>query len=226
MIPGLPFYINFIFFASVFLTAVFFYFAAASEYSRKTVVVMLIFLTVQGVLGITEFFTDTDTLPPRFILLAPPVLIFLFGLFFLKEGKKFIEDLDPKFLTYLHSVRVPVEIVLFLLYVNNMVPEIMTFEGNNFDILAGITAPFAAYFGYRKNSIRKTGLLIWNFICLGLLLNIVLTAVLSVPSQIQLIAFDQPNVGVLYFPFVWLPGFIVPLVLFSHIVCIKKLLIK
>ncbi|HVF96549.1 MAG TPA: hypothetical protein VM871_04480, partial [Flavisolibacter sp.] len=37
-------------------------------------------------------------------------------------------------------------------------------------------------------------------------------------------AFDQPNIAVLYFPFIWLPSFIVPVVLLSHLVCIRQLL--
>jgi hypothetical protein len=49
-------------------------------------------------------------------------------------------------------------------------------------------------------------------------------AILSAPGLFQTRAFDQPNVGVLYFPFVWLPGFIVPAVLLSHLVVLTKLL--
>jgi len=54
-------------------------------------------------------------------------------------------------------------------------------------------------------------------------LNIVINAILSVPTPIQQFAFDQPNIAILYFPFTWLPCFIVPAVLLSHIVSIKKL---
>jgi len=65
--------------------------------------------------------------------------------------------------------------------------------------------------------------MLWNVICLGLLFNIVINAILSAPTIFQAQAFDQPNIGVFYFPFVWLPCFIVPAVLFSHLVCLKKL---
>jgi hypothetical protein len=68
--------------------------------------------------------------------------------------------------------------------------------------------------------------LVWNFICLGLLFNIVVHAVLSAPLPFQQLAFDQPNVAILYFPYVWLPAFIVPVVLLSHLVAIRKLIIK
>jgi hypothetical protein len=55
------------------------------------------------------------------------------------------------------------------------------------------------------------------------LFNIVLTAILSAPLPIQQLAFEQPNIAVLYFPFTFLPGFIVPIVLFSHLVVISKI---
>jgi hypothetical protein len=121
-------------------------------------------------------------------------------------------------------VRIPVEIILFWLFINRAVPELMTFEGRNFDILEGITAPFIAYFWLTKRKGNRNLVLIWNLICLSLLINIVVNALLSAPSPIQKFAFDQPNIAILYFPFSWLPTFIVPLVLFGHLVSIRQLM--
>jgi len=100
----------------------------------------------------------------------------------------------------------------------------MTFEGQNFDILSGLTAPIIFYVGFIKKRIGRKAMLVWNFLCLGLLINIVVIAVLSAPFPFQKLAFDQPNIAVLYFPFVWLPCCIVPLVLFSHVATIRQLL--
>jgi hypothetical protein len=102
----------------------------------------------------------------------------------------------------------------------------MTFEGRNFDILSGITAPFIYYFGFIKNKLDKKIILAWNFLCLGLLINIVGIALLSAPFPFQKFAFSQPNIALAYFPFVWLPCCIVPLVLFSHLVTIRQLIMK
>jgi hypothetical protein len=65
--------------------------------------------------------------------------------------------------------------------------------------------------------------LLWNFICLGLLVNIIVNAVLSAPFPFQQFGFSQPNIAVLYFPYVWLPCGIVPLVLLSHLAVIRQL---
>jgi hypothetical protein len=146
-------------------------------------------------------------------------------LFLLPRGRAFINGWNARWLTYLHLVRIPVEIVLFWLFLQKQVPQLMTFEGRNFDILSGLTAPAIAYLGCKQLKWGRRLLLAWNCICLALLINIVVHAVLSAPFAFQQFAFEQPNVAILYFPFIWLPGFIVPVVLLSHLVVIRKLLI-
>ena len=81
-----------------------------------------------------------------------------------------------------------------------------------------------AYLVFEKQLASKKLLLIWNFIGLALLLNIVINAILSAPTLFQQFAFEQPNVAILKFPIVWLPSFIVPVVLLSHLVAIRRLL--
>ena len=102
----------------------------------------------------------------------------------------------------------------------------MTFEGRNFDIFSGLSAPIVYYFGFVKRKLNRRIVLVWNFVCLALLLNIVITGVLSAPTAFQKFSFDQPNIAVLNFPFVLLPAFIVPMVLFSHLVSIRQLLLN
>ena len=126
-------------------------------------------------------------------------------------------------ITYINIVRIPVEIVLFFLFTWKVIPELMTFEGRNFDIFAGITAPIIAYYGIQNGKLNRNGILIWNLICLILLLNIVVNAFLSTPSSFQKFAFEQPNIAILNFPFSWLPTFIVPIIMFGHLVSIRKL---
>lgn len=104
-----------------------------------------------------------------------------------------------------------------------MVPEAMTFEGQNFDILSGITAPVIYFLAFRNRRVNRPLLIAWNIAALLLLANIVTIAVLAFPSPIQQIAFDQPNRAVMYFPYVWLPAVVVPIVLFSHVASLWKL---
>lgn len=218
-----PYYVSWLFIVTTLFTIWFFYKASNS---KLAVFLLLAWVAIQAIVTQSNFYLNTSSLPPRFLLLVGPPLLLIIFMFNSGNGKTFIDSLDTTWLTYLHVVRVPVEITLYFLFISSLVPELMTFEGRNFDILSGLTAPLIAYFGYNHKKLSKTLLLAWNFLCMALLVNIVTTAVLSAPFPFQQLAFDQPNVGVFYFPFSWLPGVVVPLVLFSHLVCIRQLLRK
>jgi hypothetical protein len=230
MLAGLPFYIPILFVLTTMATAVFFMAAVKKNNSNKTTVIVLIIiilsLLVHAILAINGFYLVTDTLPPRFALLIAPVFLLIILLFLTPAGRKFIDTLSLKILTRLHVVRIFVEIILWALCIYKFIPELMTFEGRNFDILSSITAPVVAYYGFTKRKLNNTFLIVWNVLCLLLLINIVANAILSAPFPFQQFAFDQPNIAVLYFPFVWLPCFIVPVVLFSHLVLIRRLMKK
>lgn len=155
--------------------------------------------------------------------ILPTVLFIVYT--FLKQ-KELLTALSLEKLTWLHTIRIPVEIGLFYLFLAKAVPQEMTFEGHNFDILAGLTAPLVAYFGIRKGLMSRNMLLAWNGLCLLLLANIVITAALSVSSPFQVFGHSQPNIAVLYAPAILLPTLIVPSVLFAHLVCIMQLWTK
>lgn len=218
---NLPSYISMIFGLTTILTSWIFYKAAGN--SKPVLLVILVWLAVQTFIAISGFYTVTDTLPPRFLLLVLPPFLVIAGLFLSPKGRNFIDGLDLKSLTILHTIRIPVEIVLFFLFTYKTIPELMTFEGRNFDILSGITAPVIFYFAFVRKQLSRKIILIWNMICLGLLINIVSNAILSAPFPFQQFAFDQPNIAVLYFPFIWLPCCVVPLVLLSHLAAIRQL---
>ena len=217
----LPLHIPIIFIITTFLTIFFFY--RATNNSPTFLTIILIWILVQGAVALTGFYTETHTFPPRFILLPLPPLILIIVLFVTKKGRRFIDGLDTKTLIILHIIRVCVELVLFWLFVGGVVPKLITFEGRNFDIFSGLTAPLIYYFGFVKPRLGKSILIIWNIVCLLLLLNVVTHAVLSLPTSFQKFAFGQPNIAMLYFPYVWLPCCVVPLVLLSHLAALRKL---
>lgn len=217
-----PVYLYVVFGIAVIAALVLFY--ASSRYSLKVLLLFLGWIILQSCIAFTGFYTNTAVLPPRFLLLVLPPLLLTVLLFVTARGRRMLDQPDVRLLVLLHVIRVPVEIVLFGLYVEKYVPELMTFGGRNIDIVAGLTAPLVYYFGYVKNRLPRQVLIAWNIAGLALLLNIVIHAVLSVPTPFQQLAFDQPNIAILYFPFVLLPGLLVPLVLLSHLVTLRSLL--
>lgn len=228
-----PTFINLIFLVTSIATAVFlvlaFSFSKAEKtkkFTHFTALALLMWMIFMAALAVNKYFLDIRATPPK---IAVPVMIItgiILLLFLLPRGRRILDGLSLEVLTWLHIVRIPVEIVLFLLVAEKMIPVSMTFEGINFDIISGISAPVMAFLYFRKKAIGKKFLLIWNFICLGLVLNVVINGVLSVPSPIQVLNLDHPNMAVLYFPYSWLPTFVVPAVVFSHLVAIRSLLKK
>jgi hypothetical protein len=217
----LPIYIPLTFILTTILTLALLY--KATGFSKTVIIVSLLWLALHAVLGLTGFYKVVDAVPPRFGLLLTPPVIFIATRFLTKSGRRFIDTIDVKTLTLLHIIRIPVELTLYWLFLHKAVPQLVTFEGRNFDILCGITAPLIWYFGYVKNVLSKAVLIGWNVICLLILGNVVVMAVLSAPFPFQQFGFEQPNIALFYFPFVWLPGFLVPVVIFSHAVSIRRL---
>lgn len=219
---ALPFYIPAVFAATTFLTIYLFYRASG----KRAMVLILIssWMLLLTVVALTGFFTVNTTIPPRFFLVLLIPIITIISLFSTSRGVHFIEGFDIGKLTLLHSIRVAVELALFWLFLHKTLPQLMTIEGRNFDLLSGITAPFVWYFGFVRRTIANRVLLTWNIICLLILLFTVGNAVLSAPTPLQRFGFGQPTVAVLYFPFVWLPGVVVPIVIFSHLIAIRTLL--
>jgi len=223
MLSSVPVYVAIIFVATVLLTLNLF---LRSTKNKKTVLyVCLAWLALQAVIANVGFYLNTATLPPHFVLAVIPVLFAIIVLFATKAGRGFIDKIDLRTITLLSIVRIPVELVLYWLFVNKAVPQLMTFAGRNFDIISGITAPVIYFVCFKGSNVtNKKLLLLWNVIALALLLNIVINALLSAPFPFQQFAFDQPNIAILYFPFVWLPSFIVVTVLFSHLVSLRRLI--
>lgn len=228
MIENLPPYISVTFIITVFFTVGFFLYAVRQTvfetFPAKLITFLIAFwLIFQAMMSLGGFYLKTDVIPPRLLLFGFIPAFLTIILFFVLFHQNFIEKLSLKVLTLLHVIRIPVEIVLFWLFEQKLIPQLMTFEGRNFDILSGITAPFVYWFAFRGGKTNRPLLIIWNLVALGLLVNIVTNAILSFPFPFQQFAFDQPNRAVLYFPYVWLPTIIVPLVLFSHLIALWQL---
>lgn len=201
-------------------------FAKATYYNRTFLIVITGWIAFQSGMGLAGFYTVTAPGPPRFpLLLLPPILTIVLVMS-TTRGRAFIDSLDIRALTLFHLVRLPVEIVLLWLFMHRAVPELMTYEGRNFDIFSGLTAPLVYYFGFVKNQPNKPLLLVWNFVCLALVVNIAVNGLLSAPTLFQQFAFDQPNIAIGYFPFNLLPSCLVPLVVLAHLAAIQQLLSK
>ncbi len=223
MIDQLPFYVYVIFILTTII-AVWLFCRAAAPY-KTTVVVLSVWLLLQALLSCSGFYLKINTTRPPYemALLLPPMVIAMVMLFVTPAGRTYLDGFDIKKLTWLHVVRIPVELVIWWWWLYKLVPRGMTFEGANPDIFSGISALIIACLAYTAKGINQKLLLGWNIICLLLVLNILTRGILSLPTPFQQFGFRQPNMAILYFPFIWLPACIVPLVVLSHLIALRKL---
>ncbi len=190
--------------------------------SHRIIIGLVVWAIVITIASSSGFSGKFELFPINIIPFIIVPLITVLILLFHKDTNSIIPHINLIVLTQLQVFRVFVEIVLWLLFIQNRLPEQMTFEGQNFDIIAGITSLLAARF-----FLNSRGWMIgWNIIGLGLLINIVSIAILSMPTSLRVFENEPANTIVTQFPFIFLPAFLVPLAYILHFLSLKKLLMK
>lgn len=176
-------------------------------------------LLVIGVAS-TGFFSDFSTFPPRImVVLFIPLITLILVSFRSKAVDDLLQVIPARNLLRLQVFRVVVEILLWACFVQNLLPVQMTFEGRNFDILSGVLGVVAAY----AFSHNRAALYLYNFIGLGLLINIVAVAILSMPTPIRVFMNEPSNTLVTKAPFILLPALLVPLAYGLHFLSLRQL---
>lgn len=183
---------------------------------KRLILLFTVWQSSIGFLAFYQVFKDKPSLFP--LALFGTVLLIIFGLKGIDATK-----LKSNYLLGIHILRIPVELILYQLYLQEKIPKLMTFHGWNFDMVMGISAfIILVYHLILKRKINYNFFIIWNRIGIVFLLIIVSLAILSSPLPIQQFAFEQPNIAVLEFPYCFLPTCIVPVVLMSHSLLIQK----
>ena len=227
----LPNHVSTIFVLLSFATYGFIMYAIYRAYEEKHFPVTLLAsglltgMLLTGVLAFKGFFLDFSS-PPRLFFFVIPMILLIIFLLLNERTRTGLMRMPITTLTYIHIVRIPVEMCLWWSFGAGLVDQSMTFEGVNFDIVAGISAPFAGVFLVGKKNNNRIAAIIWNLICLGLVLHIVFRAISLTPYFYDGTGDMLQNMAVFYFPFVWLPAFVVPAVIFSHLVSLAQLLKK
>jgi hypothetical protein len=157
------------------------------------------------------------------ILIIPFIASLVFT--FSKTFTEVLSYIPQHRLTYLQSFRIFVEILIWMLFVDNLLPIQMSFEGRNFDVISGITGVLMGYLS-SKGKLSRTALIIWNIVCLCLLINIVTIAILSMPVSFRVFMNEPSNTIVAQFPISLLPAMLVPLAYTLHFFSLRKLFKK
>ena len=191
-----------------------------------TTILIVLWTALLAVLSIKGFFSDFSKLPPRPVLamLIPlPVIIIIA---FSKTGKQLLMSVPPQWLLFMQSFRIIVELLLLFAFMAGKLPVQMTFEGRNFDVITGILALPVGYLLARKKTYASKLAIGFNIIGIALLVNILVIAVLSMPTSIRYFMNEPSNTLVASFPFILLPGILVPIAYTMHIFSLRQLIAK
>ncbi|WP_018477864.1 hypothetical protein [Pontibacter roseus] len=189
-------------------------------------VVLLIWIGIASALAISGILSDFASIPPKFAIVIVAPLVSVVLLMRWPVFKNFLAHVPDSWLCYIQVFRVPVELFLWLLFLDNLIPVQMTFEGRNWDVLTGLTAPLAAYVCFGQGRKRRQLALIWNLVGMALLLNIISVAMLSTPSPFRMFFNEPANTIVATFPTVLLPALLVPIAYTMHLFSIQKILMR
>ena len=180
-------------------------------------------LVYVGLLGYAGVIRNTTMRPPGIVFLFVPlavILVFLILRMRSVAGRRVALAFPLWILLGMQCFRVIVELFLHQLWIEGLIPKMLTFAGANVDIYIGASAPFVAWAATRGESFRK-GILVWNVVGLGVLANVVIRAVLTAPGPMNLVHAEVPNRMIGTFPFMFIPGFFVPLAVVLHVLAIR-----
>lgn len=237
MNPTVPFYISVLLILIVLLITWFIFHALntgltmlKADRTKKNKYIYISAIIIAGWLIVTALIAFNGTLldftstPPKIMIVVLPPVIAISYLANSTRVNTLIQEIPSSWLVYIQSFRVLMELVLWLLFTKNIIPVQMTFEGINYDILTGLSAPLIAYYCLSENKWPRITAILWNFAGLLLVTNIFITAFLSTPSPMRQFFNEPSNTIVAYFPFIWIPAFIVPFAYFMHILSIKQII--
>lgn len=194
----------------------------SSPAQKWTGIGMAAWLLLTAGLAQSGALSNFSSIPPRLFAVVTPTWFFCLILTFHPRLQTLWQQVPTTWLLGFQTFRVGVEIFLWLLFTSAIVPVQMTFEGRNWDILTGLSAPLMIWLWHKKPQWQRPLVLLWNVLGLALLINIVGISILSMPTAFQVFTQTPANTFVASFPFVWLPSFLVPLALLGHCLSLRQ----
>jgi hypothetical protein len=177
------------------------------------------YATAMGYWGPNRFGSGSPPLP---LLLTIPAVVLVLFMARSVYGGRLAAGLPAAAFIGLESFRVVVEIFLHQLWLDGLVPRMMTFEGANVDIIIGASAPVIAWL-LATRRIGPRMALVWNGAGILTLLNVIVRSVLTTPGPTHLLTSDLANRAVTLFPYTFIPAFLAPLAMLLHVLSIRSL---
>ena len=181
-----------------------------------------LWLALPSVVGALGVLSNFEEMPPRILFMFPVVLIAALAFAFSRWGTALIEHFSLAALIGFHTFRVLPETMLLLAYRDGLAPIQLTIEGRNWDIVSAVTA-LIIFMIYRRTTPPRWLAIVWSILSIGLLINILTVAILSVPTPFRAFHNEPANTFVATFPFILLPTVFVAAAIAGHLLVIRKL---
>lgn len=174
-------------------------------------------LSISGVL-------ETFELPPRFVVfIILPVFIFT-GIFLNKQkNKEWIQQIPTSWLVLVQSFRLIVEIIFVFSITAGILPENVTIEGYNMDMIFAVSAVLV-WFAYTRKWIGEQVLLAWNYLGLVVLASIIFVFMTTIfASEAVYGEYIPMSIEFTMWPYNLVAGFLMPSAVFIHVLSIVQL---
>lgn len=182
-------------------------------------------LVITGGLAASGVLLSFDSFPPPVLRLVMPTLLITAVACLSSLGRCWVERWSLAGLVAFQAFRLPLELIMHEAAREGVMPPQMTFTGRNWDILTGLLAVPLAYL-LARGKVSPGLVWLWNALGLGLLVNVVTVAILSVPGPFRHFMDEPANVWIAHAPFIWLPTVLVPFALAGHLLVARKLLAR
>jgi hypothetical protein len=185
----------------------------------QATVVLLLWLSYVGLMSYSGVLRNPALRPPGIVYILLPVFLYIvIG----PLRSRAVVSIPISFLLFVQAFRIVVELFLHQLWRNGVVPKMLTFEGANFDILVGLSAPLAAWISTRGRRGLQLAL-VWSWLGLLCLANTAARFVFTTPGPLHLLHTEIPNLAPGTFPYTFIPGLFAPLAVILHILAIRAL---
>ncbi len=171
----------------------------------------------------TEFIKDFSFPPKFFLFLILPVFIFT-GLFtYQNRNKKWLQAISPQTLFYVQGYRLFIELLFVFTVAARLIPPHVTIEGYNFDMIFATITPIIGYLTFNKNILSTKFALRWNFLGLMVIASIIILFQTSIYLPELYTSDIVITTKFVSYPYVLVPGFLMPLAVFIHVLSITQL---
>jgi len=182
---------------------------------------VLAWLTVSALVAASGVLRRFEATPPPFAALLLAIGIVGIAVPCSPLGTLLVRGLPLWALVGFQVFRFPLELVMHRASVEGVMPVQMSYSGQNYDILSGISAGVLGLW-LRQGRVPRWVVACWNLLGFALLVNVVTIAIVSTPV-FRWFGDKRLNVFVTYPPFVWLPAILVTAALMGHILVWRRL---